>query len=55
MLLRNLVQMVVMTTYLIVLIQHQVVHLALIQTWIAIRIVLLTLQTSGHVIWAHAL
>jgi hypothetical protein len=41
--------------YLIVLIQHQVVHLGLIHTGIAVRVVLLTLQTSGHVIWAHAL
>jgi hypothetical protein len=49
-LLRDLLQMVVMTDYLVVFIQHQVVHLALIQTVFAVRVVLLTLQTSGLVL-----
>jgi hypothetical protein len=47
--------MVVMTNYLIVLIQHQVVHLALIHIGIVVRVVLLTLRTYSHVIWAHTL
>jgi hypothetical protein len=53
--------MVVMTNYLVVLIQHQVVHLALFQIEIAIRVVLLTLRlvdmSFGHMLceWFHSL
>jgi hypothetical protein len=40
--------MLALTNCLIVLIQHQLVHLALIHIGIAMRVVVLTLQTSGH-------
>ena len=55
MFLRNLVQILVVINYQIVFIQHWIVHLALIHTRIVVRVVLLTLQTSGQVTQAHAL